>query len=129
MLFDAVDDNKRVIYHTNVMLSICENTVVICAESISDKKQRDKVLQSLRETKRDIIEISFLQMKQFCANILEISNTENTNYIIMSEAAEKAFTENQKNILKLNSQLISSPLQIIEYIGGGSARCMIAEIF
>ena len=129
MLFDAFDENKKAIYHTNVLLSIGEKSAIICAEAISDSYQRKLVLESLRVTKKEIIEISFSQMKQFCANILEVLNIENEKCLIMSESANNAFAKSQKDILENNSKIVSSPLQTIEYIGGGSARCMIAEIF
>lgn len=111
------------------MLSVGEKQAVICAEAITDSCQRQKVLKSLRNSKKEVIEISFYQMRQFCANILEVQNIENEKCLIMSEAANKAFTKSQKDILENQSKIVSSPLQTIEYIGGGSARCMIAEIF
>lgn len=128
-LFNAYDDNENIIYHTNVMMSIGEQFVVICAESIKDDKRRASIIDSLKETKKDVIEISFDQMKHFCANILEVQNSVNENCLIMSEAAEKAFTDNQKEILKQHCKIISVPLPVIEETGGGSARCMIAEIY
>lgn len=128
-LFNAYDENENIIYHTNVMLSIGEQFAVICAESIIDDKRRASIINSLKKTRKDIIEISFDQMKNFCANILEVSNSENKNCLIMSEAAEKAFTDEQKEILESHCKLISVPLPVIEETGGGSARCMIAEIF
>lgn len=129
VFFDAFDENENLIYHTNVMLSVGEKQAVICAEAISDSFQRQKVLESLRSSKKEVVEISFYQMRQFCANILEVQNIENEKCLIMSEAANKAFTKSQKDILENQNKIVSSPLQTIEYIGGGSARCMIAEIF
>lgn len=129
IIFDAVDENKLPIYHTNVMLSIGENIAIICAEAITDNEQREKVLNSLTESQKEIVEISLEQMKHFCGNILEVLNLENEKCLIMSDAAKQAFTTIQKNTLKRYCKLVSSPLQIIEHTGGGSARCMIAEIF
>lgn len=129
VLFDSFDENNKLIYHTNVMLSIGEKFAVICAESISDEKQRKFVLNSLQKSKKEIIEISMQQMNHFCANVIEIHSMDNESCLIMSESAENAFTTNQKNVIKKYSKIISSPLQTIEKVGGGSARCMIAEIF
>ena len=128
-LFNAYDENEEVIYHTNVMMSIGENYAVICSESINDNKQRVNIINSLKKTKKEIIEITFEQMRGFCANILEVRNSEDVNCLIMSETAKKTFTNEQREILEGHCKLVSSPLNIIEDTGGGSARCMIAEIF
>ena len=128
-LFNAYDEHGKIIYHTNVMLSIGERFAVICAESITDEKRRASVINRLKNSKKEIIEISFVQMRSFCANILEVRNSENENCLIMSETAKKAFTDEQKEILEHHCKIISSPLNNIEQVGGGSARCMIAEIF
>ncbi len=129
ILFDAVDENNNAIYHTNVMLSIGEKNAIICSEAILDKQQRETVLESLKGTEKEVVEITFKQMKHFCANILEIKDSKNNNCLIMSEAAFKSFHKHQKEILEKHCKIISSPIQVIEHIGGGSARCMIAEIF
>ena len=129
ILFDAVDQNKHPIYHSNVMLSIGEKVAVICIESITDNNQRSIVLNSLKDTQKEILEISLEQMKHFCGNVIEVFNLENEKCLIMSDDAKQSFTTQQKNILKKHCKLVSSPLQIIEHTGGGSARCMIAEIF
>ncbi|MDD2476259.1 MAG: arginine deiminase-related protein [Dysgonamonadaceae bacterium] len=128
-LFNAHDENGNNIYHTNLMLSIGEKFAVICGVSITDKKIRSRVIDSLKRSKKEVIEISFEQMNSYCANILEVLNSENESCLIMSDAAKHAFTTYQKKLLEKQSKIISSPLHIIEHIGGGSARCMIAEIF
>lgn len=128
-LFNAYDENQKIIYHTNVMMSIGKSIAVICAESIVDEKRRENIVNSLKKSKKEVIEISFEQMRSFCANILEVRNSENENYLIMSETAKNAFTDSQKEILERHCTIISSSLDTIEQTGGGSARCMIAEIF
>lgn len=128
-LFNAYDEKGHLIYHTNVMLSIGEKIAVICAESIVDEKRRASVINRLKDSKKEVVEISYEQMKDFCANVLEVRNAENKNYLIMSETAKNSFTNQQKEILEQHCTIISSPLNIIEETGGGSARCMIAEIF
>lgn len=128
-IFNSYDEKGRNIYHTNVMLSIGAKYAVICAESITDTNRRESVINRLKKSNRDVIEISFDQMRNFCANIIEVRNSEDESFLIMSEAAKNAFTKEQKEILKKHCKIISSPLDSIEQAGGGSARCMIAEIF
>ena len=128
-LFNAYDEIGKYIYHTNVILSIGENHAVICAESINDNKRRSDIIDNLKKVKENIIEITFEQMRCFCANILEVRNSDNINCLVMSEKAKNAFTNEQIEILENHCILISAPLNLIEKIGGGSARCMIAEIF
>ena len=128
-LFNAYDENEKIIYHTNVMMSIGEKHAIICAESIFDQNRRAQVINSLKVSKKEIIEISFEQMRSFCANILEVLNVDNEPCLIMSETAKKSYTYEQRKKLEKYCKLISTPLNIIEETGGGSARCMIAEIF
>lgn len=128
-LFNAYDENNQLIYHTNVMMSIGNSIAVICSESIVEEKRRTCILNRLRNSKKEVIEISFEQMRCFCANIIEVRNWENENYLIMSETAKRAFTIEQKGVLEKYCKIISAPLNSIEETGGGSARCMIAEIF
>ena len=129
VLFTSLDENNNPIYHTNVMLSIGERIAVVCAESIRDEGERKQVINSLQKAGKDIIEISFDQMKLFCANIIEVYNLANENCLIMSDAAKNAFTPQQMEVIKKYCKIVSSPLSTIERVGGGSARCMIAEIF
>ena len=128
-LFNAYDENKEKIYHTNVMLSIGEKYAVICAESIIDNKRKSKVIETLESAEKEVLDISFKQMRSFCANILEVRNSENEHCLIMSEKARKAFTSEQIKRLERHCKVISSPLNIVEEIGGGSSRCMLAELF
>ncbi|HZJ80733.1 MAG TPA: arginine deiminase-related protein [Dysgonamonadaceae bacterium] len=128
-IFNAFDEQGRSIYHTNIMLSIGEKFAVICAESITDEKRRDNIINKLKNSKKDIIEISYNQMRNFCANIIEVRNSDNESFLIMSETAEQAFTHKQTEVLEKHCKIISSSLNSIEQAGGGSARCMIAEIF
>ena len=128
-IFNSYDEQGRSIYHTNVMLSIGDKYAVICAESITDNNRRESVINRLMKSDRDVIEISLDQMRSFCANIIEVRNTEDKHFLIMSEAAKNAFTDKQKEILERHCKIIYSPLDSIEKTGGGSARCMIAEIF
>lgn len=128
-LFNSYDENGQLIYHTNVMLSIGEKFAIICSESITDDKRRDSVINRLQNSKKEVVDISYEQMKSFCANVIEVCNSENEKCLIMSETARAAFTDQQIETLERFSKIISSPLSTIEETGGGSARCMIAEIF
>ena len=127
--FYAYDKNGAPIYHTNVIMAIGDKFAVLCPEAIRSGEERARVLESLRNTGREIIEISPDQVEQFCGNILQIRNIYGGLLIVMSETAYNGFTIEQKNALGRFGKLIYAPIPTIEYYGGGSVRCMIAEIF
>lgn len=128
-LFHTTSSSGLPIYHTNVMMSIGEGFAVICADSITDKREY-QTLKSALEMDREIIEISMEQTeKHFCANILHVTNNQGEPYIVMSQSAFNGFTHAQKTQLEKYGTLLPNPIDTIEKIGGGSARCMIAEIF
>lgn len=117
------------IYHTNVMMSIGEQFAVICSESIRNPEERKAVLTQLAEN-HAVIEISLAQMEQqFCGNILNIRNHAGESLIVMSESAFNGFTVAQREQLSRYGRVIANPIPTIETIGGGSCRCMLAEIF
>ena len=120
---------RKAIYHTNVMLSIGRHFAVICLDSIDDHAQREKVIKQLQDGGREIIAISETQMQHFAANILEVKSTTGEPCIIMSSVAYKSFSAQQREALERHGKLIHAPLHTIETGGGGSARCMLAEIF
>ncbi|WP_407429773.1 citrulline utilization hydrolase CtlX [Arcticibacter sp.] len=126
--FHATDHAGRPIYHTNVMTCIGRGFALVCLEAIHDEKERSTFLSSLIETNKEIIPVSLDQMNHFAANILQIENTEGESLIVMSSGAYSALTETQHSALTRYGKIIYSPLTTIERIGGGSARCMIAEI-
>ena len=117
------------IYHTNVMMSLGEKLAFICLDSIKDDNSSRKLLSNIEINDREVIEISIDQMNHFCGNVLEVSNINNESLIIMSTSAFRSFTEKQKNKINKLAKIIEIPLGTIEKYGGGSARCMIAEIF
>ena len=127
-IFSANDRGGDPIYHTNVMMSIGENVIVICLDSV-DKEEKDQLIDHLRLSKKDILEISFDQMEAFCANLLEARNRNDESYFILSQTAYEAFQKEQLHLLKKNSKLLIAEINIIQRIGGGGVRCMIAEIF
>lgn len=117
------------IYHTNVMLAIGTHWAVICSESIPDAEERNHVLESLKASGREVVSITAEQVNGFAGNVLEVQSGENTPIIAMSSAAYAAFTEEQKGILCGHAPIVHAPIPTIERLGGGSVRCMLAEVF
>ena len=126
--FSSFQDEK-IIYHTNVMMSIGENIAMVCLESIPEKKERENLINELKKDKKEIVEISLEQVKKFLGNTLELKGKDGKRFIVMSETAYKSLTENQKNMILKDTEIIYSDVSTIEYYGGGSVRCMIGEIF
>jgi hypothetical protein len=123
-------NNQRLpIYHTNVMMCIGSDVAVIASSTIDDKKERKTVMDSLKNDGKTIIDITEDQMNNYAGNMLEVRNNEGRKFMVMSHQAEKALTKNQIDQLKKEIEIISSDLSVIEKYGGGSARCMMAEIF
>ena len=127
--FYAHDKGGKEIYHTNVMMCIGEKFSVICLDSINDNDERDLVCSSLTETGHEIIDITFEQMNNFAGNMLEIKTNNNKSILALSQSAFDSLTANQKNQLGKYIELVPLSIKTIETIGGGSARCMIAEVF
>ncbi len=122
-------DEKKPIYHTNVFMSICENMVFICLNALSDSDKKKALLDLFKKTKKEVVDISKDQMKNFLGNVLELKNNDNKSFLVMSSSAYSTLNNYQKEIINKKSTILHSPLDTIEYFGGGSARCMIAEIF
>lgn len=127
--FQTVDGERKLIYHTNVMMSIGQAFAVICAESIDDKKERKMVLDNLRTDNKEIILISESQVNSFAGNMLEVRGADDKSYVVMSSAAYQSLTPKQIAQIEKHAGIIYSSLDTIEACGGGSARCMIAEVF
>ena len=127
--FDAVDEHGKAIYHTNVLMCIGEHFAVICMDSIPNPHEKVVITDSLRSTQKEIIEISFDQMNHFAGNMLEVKNQKGDSLIVMSQNAFNSLFEDQKNALKKYGKLIYSDINTIETNGGGSARCMMAEVY
>lgn len=127
--FQNVDGDRKLIYHTNVMMCLGEHFAVICADSIDDKQERKAVMASLKEDKKEVILISEAQVNNFAGNMLEVVGKENKHYLVMSTAAHQSLTKDQVSKLEKHATILSSSLDTIEACGGGSARCMMAEIF
>ena len=127
--FQTVSSERKLIYHTNVMMCIGDTFAVICADCIDDKKVRKLVLDSLKGDGKEIILITEDQMNNFAGNMLELQGADERRYLIMSASAHKSLTKKQIAQLEEHITILSSSLDTIEACGGGSARCMMAEIF
>ncbi len=117
------------IYHTNVMMSVGDEFAVVCKESIVDPTEQEKVLSRLDQLNKEVIEISEDQMNHFCGNILQVKSSDGQNRIVMSESAFNRFTPEQLATLEKYGKCVPVSIATIEKIGGGSARCMMAEVF
>ncbi|TXD54340.1 MULTISPECIES: citrulline utilization hydrolase CtlX [unclassified Polaribacter] len=122
--------NKRVaIYHTNVMMCVAETFAVVCLSSIDDKKDRKNLLKHLKEDGKKVIDITEEQVNNFAGNMLQVRNNKDELFLIMSQTALDSLTLSQKAQINNHCKIISSSLNTIETCGGGSARCMMAEVF
>jgi hypothetical protein len=127
--FYSVDENGGEIYHTNVMMCVADRYVVICLDSIRDKNERQQVIATILNSGKTIIEISYKQMNRFAGNMLQVENTKAERLLVMSSQAYHALTSEQVTQLESYNPIIHSDLSTIESNGGGSARCMLAEVF
>lgn len=127
--FQTVGGARKLIYHTNVMMCIGDTFAVICADSIDDKKERKMVLDSLRSDEKDLILITEDQVNNFAGNMLEVKGSEGKRYLVMSSSAYQALTKKQIAQIEQHVTILHSSLDTIEACGGGSARCMMAEVF
>jgi hypothetical protein len=129
VIFHTADAQGVAIYHTNVLMGIQTTTAVICAETITDLTERHRVIDSLEQTDHRVITISPDQMAHFCGNIIELQNELGESFLILSQTAYDNFTADQRALLAADKTLLPVAIPTIEAVGGGSARCMIAEIF
>ena len=127
--FQTVNGERKLIYHTNVMMCLGETFAVICSDCIDDKKERKMVLDNLKENGKEIILITESQVNNFAGNMLEVRGADDKRYLVMSTSAYQSLTPKQIAQLENHAEIVSSSLDTIEACGGGSARCMMAEIF
>jgi hypothetical protein len=126
--FHAFDRAQQPIYHTNVVMALSPNIAVICLEVIP-KTEQEILLQSFAQSKKEVIEISLQQLENFAGNMLCLKNAQNCNVMVMSLTAFDSLNVAQLNALKKHHQLLTIAIPTIEKIGGGSVRCMMAELF
>ncbi len=129
LLFEAADANGMQIYHTNVMMHVGTEITVVCMDAVRDPDQKAKLRQSLESSGRMILEISFEQMEHFAGNMLELRSKAGEACLVLSRTAYASLAEEQRELLESRLKLITPELDCIERIGGGSARCMLAELF
>jgi hypothetical protein len=127
--YQTVNEERKLIYHTNVMMCLGKTYAVLCAEAIDDKKERKMVLDSLHGDEKEVVLITQEQVNNFAGNMLEVIGTDDRRYLVMSTSAYKSLTKKQIAQLEEHVTILSSNLDTIEACGGGSARCMMAEIF
>lgn len=127
--YQSVDGKRLPIYHTNVMMCLAEDLAVICLDSIDNKKERQSVVSHLKKDGFDIVEISEAQMHSFAGNMLQVLGRDGERLMVMSASARKSLNPEQIARIERTSRIISSPIDTIEACGGGSARCMMAEVF
>jgi len=128
-MFDAVDAVGSPIYHTNVMIAIGGGFAVVCLDAVKDIDERVTLIDLLEENDKEIIEISLEQMANFAGNMLEVRSMKGEPLLVMSERAKRSLTKEQISVLEKYCRIVSADLEYIENNGGGSARCMLAEIF
>lgn len=127
--YQTVEGERKPIYHTNVMMCLAETFAVICLDSIDDKKERKNVLKHLKEDGKEVIVITEDQVANFAGNMLQVRGLDNKRFLVMSQAAHDSLTTAQIKSIEKHCDILSSSLETIETCGGGSARCMMAEIF
>lgn len=125
----SVDGKRLPIYHTNVMMCLAEEFAVICLDTIDDRKERKQVRDHLRSDGREVITISEAQMHAFAGNMLQVLGKDGERLLVMSQAAHNSLKPEQIAAIEKSARIVSSPLDTIETCGGGSARCMMAEVF
>ena len=127
--FNASDNNGIPIYHTNVMMCIADEFAVICVDAIIDRAERENVIACIKKTNKEIVEISFGQLHHFAGNMLQVRSADNELLLVMSTQAYCSLSAEQVQALEKYNRILHSPLNTIESAGGGSARCMMAEVF
>ncbi len=125
----TVDNRREAIYHTNVMMCVAEQFAIVCLASIDDKKERKNLLKHLKETRKEVIDITEEQVNAFAGNMLQVQGTNKQRFLVMSTSAYQSLRKDQLQKIEKYNTIIHSSLATIESCGGGSARCMMAEVF
>lgn len=127
--FQNVEGERKPIYHTNVMMCVAYHFAIVCLDSIDDPDEREMLTQTLRDSGKEIISITEEQTQRFAGNMLEVANTEGKPLLVMSTSAFEALEKGQIDRIEKHCEIVHSSLDTIEACGGGSARCMMAEVF
>jgi len=123
-----VNGERKPIYHTNVMMCVAEHFAVICLECIDNELEQKNVVEHLINNHKEIVELTEEQLTHFAGNMLEVINNSQQNYLVMSSSAYNCLTNKQLNQIQTHCKIIHSPIPTIESLGGGSVRCMMAEV-
>jgi len=129
VIFHAYDASDVLIYHTNVMMALGTSFVIICLDSIKDESEKKNLLQMFDKTNKQVIPISVDQMDQFAGNMLQVKSKLGEKYLLMSTSAYTSLNEDQVDEISKYSKILHMPIPTIEKYGGGSVRCMIAEVY
>ncbi|MFK7949517.1 MAG: citrulline utilization hydrolase CtlX [Saprospiraceae bacterium] len=129
VVFHSVDSHGQEIYHTNVMMAMGDEFVVICMESIRDKAERKTLLNYFEKTEKTVIDLTMKQIEAFAGNMLQVENKDGKTFLVMSEQAYKSLKQDQIDLIEQFTTILYAPIYTIEKYGGGSARCMMAEVF
>jgi len=127
--YQTAGEERLPIYHTNVMMCVADKFVVICLDCIDDELEREKVIETIKNSGKELIEISEEQMQNFAGNMLQVQNKSGEKFLVMSQSAYKSLNPQQISEIEKYCEIIYSDLKVIETNGGGSARCMLAEVF
>ena len=127
--YQSFEGKRELIYHTNVMMAITEKNVVICLDSIDDPKERKQVIQHIKNSNKGLVDITEEQVESFAGNMLQVLGGNGKPITVMSQSAYESLTPEQRSVLEDEAELLYSDLSTIETCGGGSARCMMAEVF
>ncbi|WP_066224372.1 citrulline utilization hydrolase CtlX [Formosa haliotis] len=127
--YQTINNQRKPIYHTNVMMCLAETFAVICLECIDDKKERKQVVEHLKMSGKEVIAITESQVQHFAGNMLQVKGANDELFLIMSTSAFESLNQNQINAITKHCKIVHSSLDTIEACGGGSARCMMAEVF
>jgi len=129
VIFHATDENDLPIYHTNVIMSVCETFAIICLDCIKSEVERNMIIKQLEATGKKIIEITMDQVKAYAGNMLQVAQADGKGLVIMSEQAFRSLEPEQIKMITSESDFLYGTIPTIEKIGGGSVRCMMAEVF
>lgn len=127
--YQNAGEERLPIYHTNVMMCVADQFVVICLDCIDDESERNNVIETIKNSGKELIEISEDQMQNFAGNMLQVQNNSGEKFLVMSQSAYKSLNRDQVSAIEKYCEIIYSDLEVIETNGGGSARCMLAEVF
>jgi len=127
--FQTVNGERKAIYHTNVMMSVAETFAIVCGDAIDDKKERKMVLENLKADGKEIILITEEQVSKFAGNMLQVRGKDDKRYLVMSDSAFNSLTKAQIDKIEKHCEILHINIDTIEACGGGSARCMMAEVF